>query len=449
MVYAPFVTQPRPTDAHALIGSLQRDRASLSLSLTDLCFLVLLADHADRAALPSFEEDLLYEVFVQVCEVTEPGAQNPRKRATHAIQRLREQRLLARVDGAGLVRAGDYAMTPLATAIVDFFRSSDSLTRESLAVLTKTLTSRLAEVLTRARGATTADLWSGEVLAPLRVVIADLLAGIERRQRGLDQQQQQIRADIATLLKDDWVRAINDCQALLEQTSITLRELNEVLLEDCNRLQAQLQELLHLCEEASQDECVAAVQHLSDQLDRVSAWGRSRQSAWAEYYQYVQRYLRNVVRLDPDRALSQRLRQQLLGWLDAPFALRVAAATSLHVLREPAALAPLRPPVTQPHRDRERAPRRELPDATAQDLETRVTQALQQGDGTLTQVLARVLPTLPRESRYRDTGRIAALCAAHAQVHAERLRPVVDLSEALPGLQVEDWVLRGLRGDSR
>ena len=48
-------------------------------------------------------------MFQQVCDVIAPGAENPRKRATHAIQRLREQRMLARVDGAGIVRAGEYA----------------------------------------------------------------------------------------------------------------------------------------------------------------------------------------------------------------------------------------------------------------------------------------------------------------------------------------------------
>jgi chromosome partition protein MukF len=44
---------------------------------------------------------LLVDMFEQVCDVVEPGADNPRKRATLAIQRLREKRMLARVDGAG------------------------------------------------------------------------------------------------------------------------------------------------------------------------------------------------------------------------------------------------------------------------------------------------------------------------------------------------------------
>jgi hypothetical protein len=59
------------------------------------------APAADRAALASFDEDLMLDLFEQACDVVEPGIGNLRQRATYAIQRPREQRLLARVDGAG------------------------------------------------------------------------------------------------------------------------------------------------------------------------------------------------------------------------------------------------------------------------------------------------------------------------------------------------------------
>ena len=123
-------------ELHRVIGSLQQQRVEFSLDTTDLCFLVTLNIKGQNESLSCFEEDLLYEVFGQVCETTEPDAQNVRKRATHALQRLRAQRLLSRVDGSGLVRAGDYTLTPLAEAIVQFFLQDEKLTRESLAALT-------------------------------------------------------------------------------------------------------------------------------------------------------------------------------------------------------------------------------------------------------------------------------------------------------------------------
>ena len=48
---------------------------------------------------------MLVDIFEQICDVVDPGAENPGKRATHAIERLRDQRMLARVDCAGIVGA--------------------------------------------------------------------------------------------------------------------------------------------------------------------------------------------------------------------------------------------------------------------------------------------------------------------------------------------------------
>ena len=60
--------------------------------------------------------------------------------------REREQRLLLRVDAAGIANAGEYALASLATHIAKAFLDDDALTRESLTLLTGTLLSQLAEV---------------------------------------------------------------------------------------------------------------------------------------------------------------------------------------------------------------------------------------------------------------------------------------------------------------
>jgi len=123
------MTSPDPSRT---IASLARDQVNLDLKTVDLCFLAGLYLRADKAALAFFEEDMLVDMFEQVCDVVEPGADNLRKRATHEIQRLREQRMLARVDGAGIVRAGEYALTRLAAAVIEYFLADEALTRESL-----------------------------------------------------------------------------------------------------------------------------------------------------------------------------------------------------------------------------------------------------------------------------------------------------------------------------
>ena len=188
------------SDPNRVIASLARDGVSLDLKTVDLCFLAGLYLRADKAALASFEEEQLVDMFEQVCDMVEPGAENPRKRATHAIQRLREQRMLARVDGAGIVRAGEYALTRLAAAFVEYFLADEALTRESLSLLTGTLRAQLAEVLAAAKKAEGAEQWREKIIGPLRVTVADLVAGIERRQRGLDAQQEEVQKIFCLIL---------------------------------------------------------------------------------------------------------------------------------------------------------------------------------------------------------------------------------------------------------
>ncbi len=427
--------QAKMTELHRLVGSLQQREASLNLSTTDLCFLIVLHDRARRTSLAALEEEVLYDVYEQVCDFTEPGAGLVRKKATHALHRLRQQRLLGRVDGAGLVRAGEYALTQLARAIVDFFLSDEALTRESLTLLAATLSSQLAEIKKSAAQAHGPEDWSTGVGGPLQVTVSDLIAGIERRQLGMDAQQREVREQIGELLNKDWFAAVDSCEQLLHSTSATLQELNAVLLREATNLQAQLQEIEDLAEAAEAHEARAACLRAQEQVDRVVAWGGARLAAWSDYFQYVQHYLRSVVRLDPDRALSQRLREQLAGWPDAPFHLVVCEPARAWTLRNPDT-RPIRPPVTRPLRDREPEPAPTPPASDSADLEGRVRQSLATAR-TLSEVLRDVLPQTDPPQRFVTVGRVAAQVAAEAHPRSERERPWVEISE----LDVEDWSL--------
>lgn len=430
-------------DPNRILASLSRDRVTLDLKTVDLCFLTGLYLRADKAALASFDEDALVDLFEQVCDVVEPGAENPRKRATHAIQRLREQRMLARVDGAGVVRAGEYALTRLAAGVVEFYLNDEALTRESLTLLTGTLRAQLAEILAASKRAATEDAWRSDVTGRLRVTVSDLVAGIERRQRGLDAQQQEVQAEIATLLQADWFSAIERCQSLLEATAATLRELNEVLLRETHHLLALLQEIQTLAVAAGNPEAEEAIQRVIEHVDRIGAWGGARQRAWSEYYQYVHRYLRDVVRLDPDRALSHRLRDQLAGWAASPFCLAVARAPSIRLLRALEARVE-RSPVGRPRADREPEPALIAAEDPPADLEAHVVEALQAGAASLADVTSRVLAKLAGPE-YAAAGRVADAVARLGRVNADRERPWVPVREQL---EIEDWNVRRRGGES-
>lgn len=420
-----------------VIASLHRDRVNLDLKTVDICFLVALHARADQSGLTCFEEDVLLDVFEQVCDAVEADAENVAKRATHAIQRLRDQRLLARVDGAGVIRAGEYALTQLALGIVRFFQADEALTRESLTLLTKTLLASLADVKATARQSTTSDEWREGVIGPLRVTVGDLVGGIERRQRGLDLQQEAVQQRISELLQEDWFGAVDQCQLLLDETTTTLAELNTVLLSDTNQIQALLSDIEHLAAAAGMSDAEQTVHRVGEQVDRVAAWGGARQRAWSEYYQYVHRFLRDVVRLDPDRAISERLRNQLADWPNRRFYLVAAHTPPIRLLRESAHRV-VRPPVRQPRRDRENEIEDVIPEADIVTLDDRVRQSLANGSTTLVDVLSHVLPEVPAPYRYVSVGRVAWQVANEARPRSPRER---EWALTVDEIEVENWHL--------
>ena len=271
-----------PEDPNRALAALAERGVSLSLTSLDVCFAAALHLRANGEALTSFNEGELFSVFEDVVAIVEPGSDSARRRATPAIQRLREQRLLSRVDGAGVVRSGEYALTRLATSIVEFYLHDETLTRESLTLLTRTLLASLGTIRDAASRAKTAEAWRAEVSAPLSVTVGDLVSGIERRQRGLDAQQEEFQREITALLQADWFGAVERCQSLLEASAATLRELNEILMRDTHELAAALQEIQELAQQAGALEAEEAARRVSDQVERIAAWGASRQRAWSE-----------------------------------------------------------------------------------------------------------------------------------------------------------------------
>ncbi|NUP05462.1 MAG: condensin subunit MukF [Polyangiaceae bacterium] len=431
-------------DPNRVLTFLAREKPSLELQTVDLCFVAALHLRATTTATPSFQEDQLVDVFEQMVTALHPGGEASPKRAGHAIRRLREQRLLTRVDGAGVLRAGEYALTRLATGIVEFFLEEEALTRESLTLLMRTLLSSLGEVVASAERAASADDWRLGVAAPLRVIVGDLAAGIERRQRGFDLQQAELQREVGTLLQAEWFGAIEKSQALLETTSTTLRDLNQVLLRDTHEAQARLQDVLDRIAEsnasADDDGAIAdtdaAVRETADQIDRIAAWGSARQRAWSDYYQYVHRYLRDVVRLDPSRMLTQRLREQLTGKSGKPFALTIAASPPIRLLRTTAVPPVEQPPVRRPRKEREKDPTEVSTEDPQAILKAHVRAALEAGASGLHDVTERLTVDLETPQRFLMAGRIAQTMAELCDPSANAERPWVPLDG---GLMIEEW----------
>ena len=430
-----MVHDSSPRSPERVLAAFFEKRPALELSTHDLCFVVTLQLKAHEHALPSFTEEQLVDTFEHVCQVVAPDTEQVSARATHTIRRLREQRLLTRVDGAGVARAGEFALSRLASAIVDFYIEDEVLTRDSLDLLARTLLVNLNEVLERARRARRPQDWLAGVVGPLRITASDLILGIERRQRGLDIQQEQFQREIGDLLSTDWFNAVERCQGLLDETAATLQQLNELLLRYAHQFETVLEDIMELASLAEARTAEGVTQRVMGQIDRVSAWGASRQEAWSEYYEYVHRYLRDVVRLDPARALTERLREQLSGHVATPFSLVLADAPALRVLRSVVPPAPPAP-VRRPRTERNTVPLEAAPGENPMDvLAARVRDLLVDGTSDLSQVTARVVDELPNDQGFVTAGKVAELAAQLGKPELARERPWVPVRD---GLVIED-----------
>ena len=426
-----------------IIAALHQGAVRLELSTTDLCFLTAMHLRETNGELTSLKDSTLVEVYEQVCELVEPSAENVGTRATYAIERLRKQRLLARIDGAGVVQAGEYNLTTLAMNIVQFFVEDEAevLTRESLGLLTKHLIASLTNIQRHAEKAREPREWRGSVVEPLRVIVKELVSGIERRQRGLDQHQEEVRARMATMLEQQGFDAVDECEAVLNETAATLHELWTMLGQDAHRMQGLLQDIEQRADDAHAPEAQDAARTVMDRIDRVAAWGGARQQAWSTYYQHAHGHLRDFVRLDQSRALSERLHNQLTSWVDDQFVLVVSETAPMRVLREIEQHVE-RPAVTQAMRDREPKLDKSPIELDPINLEERVRISLAKPQTTLAGVLSDVLPKVAKERRYESIGQIAAYVAENAQPRGTRTRPWVKLSD---DLEIEDWRLEEKR----
>jgi chromosome partition protein MukF len=189
----------------------------------------------------------------------------------------------------------------------------------------------------------------------------------------------------------------------------------------------------------TQDERASAVRPVlrdaRQRIESLSAWSQSRQVAWTDYLGSVQRFIREVVRLDPDRATSMRLRDALLGWEDEPWHLLVVEEVP-YLYLEPPVTPRKRPPPSQKAQGYEVDPGEPRP-SIVDSIESAV-RALLEGDSELelADVLDRILPALDEDQRYRAAGLVARFLAKHGRVAEDRTPP---WRETGVGLTVEDW----------
>jgi hypothetical protein len=148
--------------------------------------------------------------------------------------------------------------------------------------------------------------------------------------------------------------------------------------------------------------------------------------------------LRDVVLLDPTRALTARLRDALAGDAGRAYVLTVAAAPPIQLLRDVTLPPRERPPVKRRKPDAEGAIDDEPHDDPRARLEADVRGAIAGGARGLGAVTSQLVAGRDEAERFAFVGRVAGAVARVSQPRGRAERPWLEVDASL---LIEEWKL--------
>ncbi|MDP2569768.1 chromosome partition protein MukF [Photobacterium damselae subsp. piscicida] len=327
------VTQTVPE----LVHWVKQNEFAINLPTERLAFLLAIAVlSGDR-----FDEELgegeLIDAFRIVSDLFGQTKETLAFRANNAINELVRQRLISRFTSEITDGASIYRLSPLALGITDYYVRQREYSTLKLSIQLAMVADEINKAAKSAQEDGDIKHWRQNVYAVLKFSVAEIFDRIDLNQRTMDEHQQQVKLDIAELLNKDWRAAISSCETLLDETSETLRELQDTLQAAGDQLQTQLliiQESTQGREEL--DFVDGMIFILQMKLDRIISWGQQAINLWIGYDRHVHKFIRTAIDMDKNRAFSQRLRQSVTDYFDNPWLLTYADADRLVDMRDEA-----------------------------------------------------------------------------------------------------------------
>ncbi|MBA5762466.1 chromosome partition protein MukF [Vibrio sp. 404] len=320
-----------------LVGWVKQHDFSLNLTSERLAFLIAIAVLSNERFDEELGEGELHDAFTIVTRLFEDTGEASAFRANNAINEMVKQRLISRFTSEMNDGVSIYRLSPLAIGITDYYVRHREFSKLKLSIQLSMVADEMAKAIEAAQKGGTPGHWKKNVYGVLKYSVGEIFDQIDLNQRVMDEQQQSVKIQIAELLNKDWREAINNCEALLSETSTTLRELQDTLQAAGDELQTQIldiQELVYGDDELDFiDETLFGLQM---KLDRITRWGQQAIDLWIGYDRHVHKFIRTAIDMDKNRAFSTRLRQSMKDYFDMPWYLTYADAERLIDLRDEA-----------------------------------------------------------------------------------------------------------------
>ena len=322
-----------------LVSWVKQHDFSLDLTTERLAFLISIAVLSHEKLDEELGEGELHDSFKIVTRLFEETGEASAFRANNAVNELVSQRLISRFVSEMTDGASIYRLSPLGMAITDYYIRHREFSKLKLSIQLSLVSDEMSKAVESAREATTTGQWQKNVYGVLKYSVSEIFDRIDLNQRAMDDQQIEIKQQIAELLNQDWREAISSCESLLSETSSTLNELQDTLQAAGDELQTQLLDIQQLIYgQEGLDLIDAILFSLQTKLDRIISWGQQAIDLWIGYDRHVHKFIRTAIDMDQNRAFSQRLRQSVTDYFDAPWYMVYSDAERLRDMRDEAML---------------------------------------------------------------------------------------------------------------
>ncbi len=319
-----------------LVAWARKNDFSISLPTERLAFLLAIATLNGERLDGEMSEGELIDAFRHVSKGFEQTNETIAVRANNAINDMVRQRLINRFVSEQADGHAIYRLTPLGIGITDYYIRQREFSTLRLSMQLSIVAQELKRAADAADEGGDEFHWHRNVFAPLKYSVAEIFDSIDMTQRIMDEQQQGVKDDIAALLSKDWRAAISSCELLLNETSGTLRELQDTLEAAGDLLQAHLLRIQDATLTGPEDLGFIdkLVYDLQNKLDRITSWGQQAIDLWIGYDRHVHKFIRTAIDMDKNRVFAQRLRLSVQNYFDSPWTLTFANADRLLDMRD-------------------------------------------------------------------------------------------------------------------
>ncbi len=318
-----------------LVGWVKQEGLALTLANDKLAFLIAISALSRGDTSQELTEAALHDAFGYVSQIFEQMDETQTHRANNAINELVRQKLLSRFNADPVEGESLYRLTRLAVGIVEFFVEQKEVSSIKLSLLLEQVASELSKAYAAASQNDELAHWNEQVYPRLKFSVEEILSRIDLTQRAMDEHQNQVKAEIADLLNQDWTQAIHSCEKLLRETGQTLRELQDTLDAAGHDLQDGLLNIQEACQGREELLHIDELTHaLQARLDAIISWGQQCIELWARYDRHVHKFIRTAIDMDKNRAFSQRLRDSIRDFQNHNWLMVVAQEHRLLELRD-------------------------------------------------------------------------------------------------------------------